>query len=80
MPWLQIGRPRAVSMSEKVHQHKGYDHHWHISEGGSIKPPCNNGTAIDIAGLYEYDDYHVIGTNDYGNGGNGGGCGYDQHA
>ena len=44
----------------------------------SINPPWQQLTAIDIAGLYEYDDYHVIGTNDYGNGGNGGGCGYDH--
>ena len=72
MPWLQLGDLVRVSMSEKYTSTRDMIIIGISASGGVNQPALQQLTAIDIAGLYEYDDYHVIGTNDYGNGGNGG--------
>ena len=72
MPWLQLGDLVRVSMSEKYTSTRDMIIIGISASGGVNQPALQQLTAIDIAGLYEYDDYHVIRTNDYGNGGNGG--------
>ncbi|MCB0251757.1 MAG: hypothetical protein KDI07_24525, partial [Anaerolineae bacterium] len=72
MPWLQLGDLVRVSMSEKYTSTRDMIIIGISASGGVNQPALQQLTAIDIAGLYEYDDYHVIGTNDYGSGGSGG--------
>ena len=81
MPLVAIGRPRAVKLCRRSTPAQRDMIIIGISASGGVNQPAlQQLTAIDIAGLYEYDDYHVIGTNGAATAATAGGYGYDQHA
>lgn len=68
LPWLQLGDRIAVDVAAPVTADRygvitGLSFSWR-PEGGFLMDI----DAADVAGLYEYSDYHVIGTDDYGDG------------
>jgi hypothetical protein len=68
LPWLQLGDRIAVDVAEPVTTDRygvitALRFSWR-PDGGFLMDI----DAADVAGLYEYDDYHVVGTDDYGDG------------
>jgi hypothetical protein len=68
LPWLQLGDMVTIDTSEPITADRyaiitGLSFSWQ-PEG----PFLMNVTAVDKAALFEHTDYHVIGTDDYGDG------------
>jgi hypothetical protein len=68
LPWLQLGDMVTIDTSEPITADRyaiitGLSFSWQ-PEG----PFLMNVTAVDKSALFEYTDYHVIGTDDYGDG------------
>lgn len=68
LPWLQLGDRVAIDVPEPLTADRyaiitGLGFQWQPEGGFTMSVE-----AVDVAALYEYDDYHVIGTDDYGDG------------
>lgn len=68
LPWLQLGDMITIDTSEPVTD----DRYAIVTKLSFSWQPegvfLMNVTAVDKAALFEYDDYHVLGTDDYGEG------------